>query len=394
MILAAGGSATFLVELGALFLALAAVARLAHRSGISPIPLFLLAGLALGEGGVADLEGVTPFVETGATIGVTLLLFFLGLEYTPPELVTTLRREWPTGLVDLLANATPGAAVAWLAGWGPEAALLLAGVTYISSSGIIAKLLGDLGRLGNRETPGIIAVLVLEDLAMALYLPVVAVVLAGRSSTEAVVAVVAAVGLVVAVFVAAHLWGAGLSRLVFSPSREATLFAVLGLTLLVAGIAEEVEVSAAVGAFLVGMAVSGPAQQAAHELLEPLRDLFAAAFFVFFALKIDPATIPSTLPLAGVLALLTGLTKVGTGWWGARRAGIGPRGRVRAGTTLVARGEFSIVVAGLGLAAGVEPELSRVTATYVLITAVTGPLLARSADRWVPTRFLLARPGG
>ncbi len=258
-------------------------------------------------------------------------------------------------MVDLALNATPGTLLALALGWGPQAALLLAGVTYISSSGIISKLLGDLGRLGNRETPGIIAVLVLEDLVMALYLPVVAVVLTGRSSEGAVLAVLVALGLVAAVFAVALWWGQRLSGWLFSASKESMLFAILGLTLVVAGVAEELEVSAAVGAFLVGMAVSGPAQAAAHELLESLRDLFAAVFFVFFALEIDPSAIPSTLPVAGALAVVTGLTKVVTGWWGSRRAGIGARGRVRAGTTLVARGEFSIVVAGLGLAAGVEP---------------------------------------
>lgn len=390
MILAAGGSATLLLELGGLLLVLAVVARLAHRTGISPIPLFLLAGLALGEGGVTDLDGAEPFIETGATIGVTLLLFFLGLEYSPPDLVSTLQRQWPAGAVDLVANAAPGAAAALLLGWGPQEALLLAGVTYISSSGIISKLLTDLGRLGNRETPAVIGVLVLEDLVMAVYLPVVAVVLAGRGADEAGVAIALALALVGAVFLAAVRWGDALSRLVVSTSRESVLFAVLGLMLLVAGVAESVQVSAAVGAFLVGMALSGPAQEAAHSLLEPLRDLFAAVFFVLFALEIDPGTIPGSLAVALALALVTGATKVATGWWIARRAGIGTRGRLRAGTTLVARGEFSIVLAGLGISAGTDPDLAQVTATYVLLTAVAGPLLARWADRWPTRRSRLA----
>lgn len=390
MILAAGGSATLLLELGGLLLVLAVVARLAHRTGISPIPLFLLAGLALGEGGVTDLDGAEPFIETGATIGVTLLLFFLGLEYSPPDLVSTLQRQWPAGAVDLVANAVPGAAAALLLGWGPQEALLLAGVTYISSSGIISKLLTDLGRLGNRETPAVIGVLVLEDLVMAVYLPVVAVVLAGRGADEAGVAIALALALVGAVFLAAVRWGDALSRLVVSTSRESVLFAVLGLMLLVAGVAESVQVSAAVGAFLVGMALSGPAQEAAHSLLEPLRDLFAAVFFVLFALEIDPGTIPGSLAVALALALVTGATKVATGWWIARRAGIGTRGRLRAGTTLVARGEFSIVLAGLGISAGTDPDLAQVTATYVLLTAVAGPLLARWADRWPTRRSRLA----
>jgi CPA2 family monovalent cation:H+ antiporter-2 len=145
--------------------------------------------------------------------------------------------------------------------------------------------------------------------------------------------------------------------------------------LLVAGIAQRLQVSAAIGAFLVGIAVSGPMAHQTQRLLAPLRDLFAATFFFFFGLKIDPATLPPTLLLAAALALITAGTKVLTGYWAARRAGVDWRARFRAGAALVARGEFSIVIAGLG--AGVEPRLGPISAAYVLLLAVLGPILAR-----------------
>ena len=84
----------------------------------------------------------------------------------------------------------------------------------------------------------------------------------------------------------------------FSRSDEHLLLTLLGLALLVAGLAEQVQASAAVGAFLVGIAVSGPAEHAARQLLTPLKDLFAALFFVFFGLQVDPGTLPPMLLIA------------------------------------------------------------------------------------------------
>ncbi len=125
----------------------------------------------------------------------------------------------------------------------------------------------------------------------------------------------------------------------------------------------------------MGIAVSGPIAEQSHRLLAPLRDLFAAMFFFFFGLEIDPATLPPVLPLAIGLGIVTAATKVLTGYWAARRASADPRARWRAGIALVSRGEFSIVIAGLG--AGVEPRLGSIAAAYVLFMAILGPLLAR-----------------
>jgi CPA2 family monovalent cation:H+ antiporter-2 len=152
---------------------------------------------------------------------------------------------------------------------------------------------------------------------------------------------------------------------------------VLGVTLIVAGLAEQIHISAAVGAFLVGIGVSGDAANRVRDLLAPLRDLFAGVFFVFFGLSIDPSTFPDVAGYAIVLALLTGATKAATGWWAANRVDVSPRGRRRAATTLLARGEFSIVIAGLGLTAGVGGDLGPIAAAYVLIMATSGPILAR-----------------
>src|SRR5690348_8776329 len=167
------------IELGAAIAGLAILARMASRWGISAIPLYLLAGLAFGNGGIAPLDLSAGFIHIGAEIGVLLLLFMLGLEYTGEELKQNLRVAFPAGLVDLVLNFPPGLIAGLLLGWKPLAAVLLGGVTYISSSGVIAKVMADLKRSGCAETPVVMSVLVLEDLAMAVYLPPVAVLVAG-----------------------------------------------------------------------------------------------------------------------------------------------------------------------------------------------------------------------
>jgi CPA2 family monovalent cation:H+ antiporter-2 len=234
--------------------------------------------------------------------------------------------------------------------------------------------------MGNRETPAILSILVIEDLILAAYLPVVAILLVGSDLGEAVLSVVAALAAAGLALAVALRWGHFVSRGLEHHSDEVVLLSTLGLVLLVAGVAEEVQVSAAIGAFLVGIALAGPVAEHARGLLSPLRDLFAAIFFVFFGLQIVPGDLPPVAVAAVGLGLVTAATKVVTGWRAAARIGVGRRGRVRAGTALVARGEFSILIAGLGVSAGVESELGPLAAAYVLFTAIGGAVLTRFAD--------------
>lgn len=374
-------TALSLIQLGGVFFGLGVLGRFAARIGMSPIPLYLLGGLAFGKGGFVPLGNIEDFAHLASEIGVVLLLLLLGLEYTAVELFTGLRRSWMAGVLDIVLNAAPGVAVALILGWGPIGAMVMGGVTYISSSGIIAKVLGDLGRLGNRETPIVLSILVFEDLAMALYLPVLTGLLGGLSLLGGLRAVGISLLVISVVLLIALRYGRYVSAIVDSPDREVFLLKVLGSALLVAGIASALQVSAAVGAFLLGIAISGSTAENAARVLEPLRDLFAAMFFVVFGLSTDPRAIPPVLGWAILLAVVTSITKVATGWWAARRQGIGVFGRARAGAALVARGEFSIIIAGLAVSAGaVDGELAALATAYVLLMAVFGPTAARLVE--------------
>lgn len=370
-------TALLFLELGAVIVVLAVMARVAVRFGLSPIPFYLLGGLAFGDGGLIPLVTSEEFIDTGAEFGVVLLLVMLGLEYSADELVDGMKTSARAGFVDLFLNFVPGYAAGLLLGFGPLGSLYLGGVTYISSSGVVAKLLGDLGWTANRETPVVLSILVFEDLAMAVLLPVLGAVAVGGTVLSATGSIVAALTAVVVIIIVASRHGDRLSRMALSSSDEVNLLTVLGITLVVAGLAEQIHVSAAVGAFLVGIGVSGEAAHRARGLLTPLRDLFAAVFFVFFGLSINPRDLPPVALVVVALAVVTGATKLASGWWAAREAGIGSRGRRRAGAALVARGEFSIVIAGLGVSAGVAEGLGAISAGYILVMATMGPIVAR-----------------
>jgi len=369
-----------LIEVGALLLGLSILGRFAIRIGVSPIPLYLVAGLIFGRGGFAPMNASEEFFAVGSEIGVILLLAMLGLEYSAAELMGSLKQSRVAGLLDGLFNAVPGALFGLLLGWGPIAAVALAGITWVSSSGVIAKVMRDLGRLGNRETPVILSILVVEDLAMACYLPVLSALVVGAALIDGAITVAIAVTVVVVILYIALRHGRLVAKLFSVQHPEPLLLGVLGLTMLVAGAAEQVSVSAAVGAFLVGIAISGPVAEHAARVLTPLRDLFAAVFFVFFGLATDPNDIPPVLLPALALAVVTMGTKFLSGYLAARRAGLGRPGRWRTGLTLTPRGEFSIVIAGLAVGAGIEPQLAPLATAYVLITIIVGPLLARIPD--------------
>ena len=375
-------SGALLFQLGALLTTLAILGAVARLFALSPIPVYLMAGLSLGKGGIWPVAATGEFITTGAPIGIVLLLLTLGLEFSATEFASSLRHHLPSAGVDIILNATPGAIAGWLLGLNGVAILSLAGVTYISSSGVIARLLEDLGRLGNRETPAVLSVLVLEDFAMAAYLPLFAVLASGGGWLQAVAGTVAAVGALLAAFAASYRWGHHVGRVVAHPDSEQLLLRVLGVTLMVAAAAEALHASAAVGAFLVGLTLTGDTADRARKVLGPLRDLFAAIFFVAIGLSVDPRELLPMLPAALALAAVTAATKVATGIFAARRDGVARRGQLRAGTALIARGEFSLIIIGL-----IGPSIAEVAAlatAYVFIMAIAGPVLARCTGGPLP----------
>ncbi len=382
-----------LIELGAVILGLGLLGRFAGRFGFSPIPLYLLAGLAFGHGGLLPLAASEEFVAIGAEIGVILLLFMLGLEYTAAELVGTLddrstRPAWSTSC----STPRPAPPSRCCSAGVRSPRSRWRGVTWISSSGVIAKVLGDLGRLGNRETPVVLSMLVLEDLAMAVYLPILTALLAGVGLVGGSITLLIALGTVSVVLFVALRYGRVISR----PSRRTrpggAAARVLGLTLLVAGIAQQLQVSAAVGAFLVGIALSGPVAHArtaaAHPAAGPVRRGLLRLLRPQHRPGDDAAGAAARARPGGADHADQDRSPAGArpaGPASAARAGGGPAWRWSP------RGEFSIVIAGLAVASASNRELGPLATAYVLILVIVGPLAARYTEP-LASRFIKPQP--
>jgi CPA2 family monovalent cation:H+ antiporter-2 len=193
-------------------------------------------------------------------------------------------------------------------------------------------------------------------------------------------------------FAASYRWGHHVGRLMTHPDSEQLLLRVLGITLIVAALAEHLHASAAVGAFLVGLTLTGETAERARKLLGPLRDLFAAIFFVAVGLPVNPAQLLPELPIALILAAVTAATKVATGVFAARREGVARRGQLRAGTTLMARGEFSLII--IGLVGTSITGVSALATSYVFVLAIVGPVVTRFSGGARPaTMRAVQRPG-
>lgn len=169
-----------------------------------------------------------------------------------------------------------------------------------------------------------------------------------------------------------------ISRFLQGRTNEVMLLSVLGFALLFAGVAESLRVSAAVGALLAGILLSGPLTASARALLAPLRDLFAALFFFFQGLGVVPHSLAPILGAAVLLALAGSLSKAGTILWAARRTGLSKEESRRAGILMIPRGEFSVALAALGSV--IEPRLVTLAVAYVVLLSFVTPILYRITE--------------
>ncbi|GJF26624.1 MULTISPECIES: cation:proton antiporter [Streptomyces] len=376
------GHADTLLAMGGAFLAAAFLARLGGRIGLPTIPLFMLAGILLGPHtpGFVLVEDAHDF-EMLSALGLVLLLFYLGLEFHLDDLKSGGRRLLTAGGIYLLLNVGAGLGFGFALGWGVREALVLAGVLGISSSAIVTKILIDLGRIGRPETRLILGVIVVEDIFLALYLAALQPVISGAHGVaDTVLQAGKAFGFLL-VLAAAARWGTRLvGRLIETRDNELLVISFLGAAVLVAGVSELLGVADAIGAFMVGLILAGtPSGPRIRELVHPLRDAFAAIFFFAFGLAIDPGDLASVAGPVAAAAALTLVMNVAAGLCVARVYGYGAEPAAEIATTLVARGEFALILAAMAAGAGLDARLAPFIAGYVLVLAVLGPVVAGRA---------------
>jgi CPA2 family monovalent cation:H+ antiporter-2 len=367
-----------LIALGGAFLAAGLMARIGRRFGLPTIPLFMAAGIIFGP----QTPGIVLIEQPGelsllASLGLILLLFHLGIEFSLDDLVGGGRSLLAAGAIYIGLNIGGGVALGFALGWGGREALVIAGIVGISSSAIATKLLVELRRLNNPETPLILGIIVVEDVFLALYLAVLQPILSGSSGAAAVKDAAVAFGFLIALVLVARFGGRVVDRVIGTDDDEILTILFIGFAVLVAGLAEELGVSDAIGAFLAGLIVAETTvKERVEHLVLPLRDAFAAIFFFTFGLTINPgefgAVASPVLLAVGVSLVLNLVAGMLVAWLGRRNR----RAAANVGLTVLARGEFSLILASLALAAGLDERLGPFTGLYVLILAVLGPILA------------------
>jgi monovalent cation:H+ antiporter-2, CPA2 family len=363
---------------------------LAGRLRLSAIPIFIAAGIILGPSpGFPVIIEPSEGTDLLARLGIVLLLFFLGLEFSLERLTAARRMVVMGGVIDLVVNAGLGLMVGIvLVGPGAEA-VLLAGLIYISSSGIVTRALFDLRRLADDETDLVLGVLVFEDLAIAVFLGVAAALASGESVGGLEIAATAGIALafVVAFLVVGRWAHHAIDRIGPRLDREQLLLGALAIALGGAALADAAGLSEAVGALLAGVLLSGSeVRNQIEQQLLGLRDFAAAIFFFAFGLEVD---LGETGEAAAWLLLAVPVAVAGKlvgGYLAGRSTGFTSRESVNVGTALVARGEFTVILAnlaagGAALDAEFRELVSPFAGEFVLATAVAGVVLMRESRR-------------
>jgi len=387
-----------LAVLGAALLLAGLFARLGRRLGLPTIPFFIVAGIVFGPQtpGIVVLEDPHE-IELLAMLGLVLLLFHLGIEFSINELLSGGRRLLWAGGSYILLNFGAGLVLGWALGWGTREIFVIAGMIGTSSTAIVTKLILDLRRVANPETGMILGIIVVEDVFIAFYLALLQPIFGEQDAAgEVLLSITTAFAFLLGLFALAR-WGARLVRPVLATAdAELAIILIVGFGVFVAGFAHSAGASDAVGALLAGMVVAGTGiGPRVERLLVPLRDVFAAIFFFWFGLTIAPSDMGAIAPAVVVAVIVTLAFNVIAGVVAARIYGYGRLEAANTALMLVSRGEFELILASLAIAAGLDSRVAPFAALYVLVLSILSPLLsARSSvlAQMLPRRLFAPQP--
>lgn len=386
--------------LGAALLLAGLFARYGRRLDLPTIPFFIVAGIVVGPHtpGIVLIEHPDD-LHLLATLGLVLLLFHLGLEFSLNDLLGGGVRLLYAGGSYIALNFGAGFVLGWTFGWGTREMFVIAGMIGTSSTAIVTKLLIDLRRVGNRETPMILGIIVVEDVFLAFYLALLQPILGqAEGAFEIVTSAAIAFAFLLGLFALARWGGRAIGRLLGSPDAELLTILFIGFGVFVAGVAEIAGASDAVGALMAGMVVAG--SQVAHrveQLVIPVRDTFAAIFFFWFGLTIAPGALGTVAVPVMIAVAVSLLFNVVAAIVAVRIYGYGADAAANTALMLVSRGEFELILAALAIAAGLDSRVAAFAALYVLVLSILSPLLSARSHalaRLLPDRLFTIPPHG
>ncbi|MFB0828143.1 cation:proton antiporter [Brevibacillus laterosporus] len=375
-------------EVGTALLLVAIAALLAGRLKFSIIPFLIVLGMIVGPHaptiGIFDFTFIESqaIIDFMGRIGVLFLLFYLGLEFSVGKLIKSGKSIAVSGTIYVALNFVLGLLYGFITGFPMLETLIIAGFVSVSSSAIVAKVLVDLRRTGNSETELILGIILFDDIFLAVFLSIMSGLLLGGATSigGSILSVLISIGYMLLFFVIARKGTPILNKLLNIASDEIFIIVVFAALFFVAGFSETIHVAEAIGALLFGLALSETEHSKRIEkLVIPFRDFFGAIFFFSFGLSIDPLTLGGAFWLALGVVILTVVSNYVAGMIAGRRSGLSHKASSNIGLTIMARGEFTIIVANLGIAGGLMPILKPFSALYVLILAILGPLLTKES---------------
>ncbi|WNC16134.1 cation:proton antiporter [Brevibacillus brevis] len=377
-------------EVGLALALIALAGFLSVKLKFSIVPFYILVGMVVGphapDIGLFDLRFIQsqPLIEFMGRVGVLFLLFYLGLEFSVGRLIKAGRSIAIGGTIYIVINFTLGLLFGFAAGFPLKEVLIIAGITTISSSAIVAKVLVDLKRTANRETEMILGIIMFEDIFLAVYISIVSgLVLSGATSLMGVLSsALIALGYMLLIIIVGRKAVPLLNRVLNIKSNEVFMITVFSALFLIAGFSETIHVAEAIGALLVGLVLAETQHMKRIEhMILPFRDFFGAMFFFSFGLTIDPLSLGGAVWLSIAAVIVTIFGNVVAGLLAGRSAGLPAKASTNIGLTIVSRGEFSIIMANLGKAGALMEILQPFAALYVLILAILGPLMTKESKR-------------
>jgi CPA2 family monovalent cation:H+ antiporter-2 len=380
----------------AVVLCVAAVATVVFQRLHQPVIFgYLLAGMIIGPHIQIPLVADPQTVRALSELGVILLMFSLGLEFSIRKLVQVSQKAGAVAVFECSVMISVGYLVGQMLGFTKMESVFAGAIIGISSTTIIVKAFQEQNVKG-RVTELVFGILIIEDL-IAIFLLTILTTISRSGAVSPTEVLLTAMRL--AMFLTA-LIGFGIltvPRAIRAVQKigqpETTLVASIGICFAAALLALSFGYSVALGAFIAGSLVAESGHEAEIErLVRPVRDMFAAIFFVSVGMIIDPTALSDHWRVVLVLTLAVIIGKVLAVTIGAFLAGHGRRTAMKAGMSLAQIGEFSFIIASVGVAAGViRGWLYPVAITVSAITTLTTPLLiklsnraAASIDRWLP----------
>lgn len=394
---------SFLADIALMMIMALILGYAANRLGQPAMLGYLFAGMIIGPYSWSQLINNMDEIEALASVGVSLLLFMVGLEFSPKKLKDVWRPSAISGTFEMLMMFLLGIVAGLLLGWTLIEAVFLGTMLMISSTIIIIKVLSETGQMDTLHGRLLVGRLIIEDIGAIVVITALSSFTSEETTLMAriVPVIIGIVFLIVMILVGRKVFPKIIESVSKAHSKELFLLTVFGICIGVSVISEVYLGSLALGAFMAGIILS----ESDHHLdimsqIKPLKDIFLIIFFVSVGMTINLGYFfTDPIPIIIVIGLIMGGKSLANGIM-TRLMGYHPKTATHVGLSMMQIGEFSFIIAGIGIASGILVDSSTgayseaysVIATAALVTMVFTPYAVRSAPgvyNWLLNKGLI-----